>query len=399
MTKHYFLRKILKNITNNVFLIIVISVLTILLFGESVINKSMQKGVKNLEQRLGADLMIVPTGTKEDAENLLLEGQRSTFYFDSNVYEKLQELDGVSEITAQCFLKSLSADCCSSEVGIVFFDPKSDFLVGPWIMSEYGNAIDVNTVVVGYNVNVSDDYKIKLFGEEYKVSAQMAKTGTSLDSSVYFTFDAMPSILEKAEEKGAFLTETQKKENIISSVYINVKQGYKASDVLAQCHLLIGDDFEVVYPKELTNSMEDNLTGINRLIDFLVDATVVLLFVILFIIIMISMNQRKREIAIYRITGNSKCRVVKRLLFEILGNSVFGAFVGGLIGIIIVIPFGTFIGTMFDMPYLGPKLLETVGLFMIFIVLVTGIVFVAAIYPIVRICNMQPYIALRREAE
>jgi putative ABC transport system permease protein len=399
MTKQYFLQKTKRNLKKNIFLIIIIMVLMLLLFGESVINTSMNKGVKNLERRLGADLMIVPKGSKENAENLLIEGQRSNFYFGREVYEKLKELEGISEITAQCYLKSLSADCCSSEVEIVFFDPKTDFLVQPWIMKEYGKSLNENSVVVGYNVAVLEDKTIELFGEKFSVVAQMTKTGSSLDNSVYFYFDAEEKIVKKAEEKGVIFTQTQKDNDIISTVYINLKPGSSLSDVLKQSHLLIGDEFEVVYPKELTASMENHLKDIKNIVNILVKATALILFILLFLIINISMNQRKREIALYRITGSSKRGAVKMLLIEFIEDSICGVIIGGIIGIIVIIPFGSYIGRLLEMPYLGPDCMETISLFALYLIIVILIVSIAALYPIIRICSMQPYLALRREAE
>ena len=106
------------------------------------------------------------------------------------------------------YLKSLSADCCSSEVEIVFYDPESDFIIGSWINSKVTAKLDANSIIIGSQVNATNGY-IKLFGKEYKVAAQMAKTGTSLDSSVYFTFDSLESVLTDAQNGGAFLTDNQ----------------------------------------------------------------------------------------------------------------------------------------------------------------------------------------------
>jgi putative ABC transport system permease protein len=84
-----------------------------MLLSGTVVSTSLRKGMKNMQQRLGADIMLVPKGSKEKAENMLLEGSRSTFYFDDSVYEKVESINGISQVTSQCFLKSLSADCCS----------------------------------------------------------------------------------------------------------------------------------------------------------------------------------------------------------------------------------------------------------------------------------------------
>ena len=163
----------------NACLLATVVILSVMLFSVTVISVSLKKGMGNMRKRLGADIMLVPKGEREKAENMLLEGSRSNFYFEGEVYEKVQSIDGISDSTSQCFLKSLSADCCSSEVQIVFFDPESDFVVGPGIETEYKQKLSGDAVIVGSDI-VSEDGKIKLFGQEYAIASQMARTGTAL---------------------------------------------------------------------------------------------------------------------------------------------------------------------------------------------------------------------------
>ena len=140
----------------NACLLATVVILSVMLFSVTVISVSLKKGMGNMRKRLGADIMLVPKGEREKAENMLLEGSRSNFYFDGAVYEKVQSIDGISDSTSQCFLKSLSADCCSSEVQIVFFDPETDFVVGPWIETEYKQKLSGDAVIVGSDI-VSED--------------------------------------------------------------------------------------------------------------------------------------------------------------------------------------------------------------------------------------------------
>ena len=242
----------------NACLLATVVILSVMLFSVTVISVSLKKGMGNMRKRLGADIMLVPKGEREKAENMLLEGSRSNFYFDGAVYEKVQSIDGISDSTSQCFLKSLSADCCSSEVQIVFFDPETDFVVGPWIETEYKQKLTGDAVIVGSDI-VSENGRIKLFGQEYAIASQMARTGTALDSSVYFSTDAKSELLKNAEEKGSFLTEEQKKGDILSSIFINVDGSHTAEQIIDSAHKTIGDIFDVVYPKKLHESLSGSL--------------------------------------------------------------------------------------------------------------------------------------------
>ncbi len=393
-------KNILKDIRRHAFynacLLATIVLLSAMLLSGTVVSGSLRTGMGNMQKRLGADIMLVPKGSKEKAENMLLEGSRSTFYFDASIYEKVAAVDGISEITSQCFLKSLSADCCSSEVEIVFFDPQSDFVVAPWIETEYRKDLSGNQVVVGNSIS-SEDGKIKLFGQEYPVVSKMAKTGTALDSSVYFTSEAMGEILENAEEKGSFLTEDQKNGGILSSIFINLKAGEKSEKVVESVHQVIGDIFDVVYPKQLHASLSGSLikiTGIVNIISFVLGGLLVL---ILLIINSILMNQRKQEVALFRVLGRTKRDLIRMLVSEMGLISISGAVIGCLLSAVIVIPFGAFIGRSLNMPYLGPGLAATMVSFALIVLGVFLIVFLASIFFIVHISSVDPYLAMRRE--
>lgn len=397
-SRYYAIYNIRKNLIRSLFLLIPIIILSFLFFGGFVIDQSLQKGMNNMERRLGADLMIVPEGAKEDAQNLILEGTRESFYLKKSVYQDALSIDGVDKITAQFFLKSLAADCCSNEVEIVFFHPETDFIIQPWISKEYKRELPQDTVVVGDSINIEDG-KIKLFGKEYKVAAKMAKTGTSLDNSVYFTFSSLDTVLADAEEKGSFLTESQKNTDVISSIFINIKDGYKTGDILKKIHSSVKGKFEVVYPKQLAESLSLNLKGIYTSTHCIIVVGVVLSMMILLIVNVIITNEKKREIALIRMLGVSKIRAFQLLSEESILVCILGSITGCMVGALFVIPFGTYIGVKLDMPYLGPDLVNVLLLAVITIVISILIGFIASICPAVYISNLEPYIALRKEGE
>ncbi len=380
----------------NACLLATVVILSVMLFSVTVISVSLKKGMGNMRKRLGADIMLVPKGEREKAENMLLEGSRSNFYFEGEVYEKVQSIDGISDSTSQCFLKSLSADCCSSEVQIVFFDPDSDFVVGPWIETEYKQKLSGDAVIVGSDI-VSEDGKIKLFGQEYPIASQMARTGTALDSSVYFSTDAKAELLKNAEEKGSFLTEEQKKGDILSSIFINVDGSHTTEQVIDSAHKTIGDIFDVVYPKKLHESLSGSLGKITGVVNVISLSLGILLVAILLIINSIIMKGRKSEIALLRVLGHRKKDLIRKLLSEMGLISLAGALGGSLLGALIVIPFGRYIGKSLDMPYLGPGIASVLVQILLIVGIVILIVFLASVFFIIHTTNTEPYLALRKE--
>ena len=65
--------------------------------------------------------MVVPyeAATKSDLENIVLQGNTGYFYMNGDIYDQLKGVDGVKNISAQYYLASASAGCCSIPVQII----------------------------------------------------------------------------------------------------------------------------------------------------------------------------------------------------------------------------------------------------------------------------------------
>lgn len=394
-----FIKEYSRNPVFNTLLLIPILLISATLIITGIIDYSLKTGMSNMEKRLGADLMLVPKGAKEDATDLMMTGARKSFYFNKSVYSDIYGIEGVREITPQFFLKTLSADCCSSEVELVFFDPETDFFIKPWISEELGGEIEASSVIVGFMIDVEDDGTIKLFGDDYKVVGKMAKTGTSLDKSVYITFDMLDTLVASAEEKGSIITDEQKSAEYISSVYINLEEGYKLEDVMKEIHSRVTEEFDVVYPKQMAKDLSVNLESIYSVIHILMIVITFLFAGVLIIVNFMFANEKKREVAILRVFGITKKNAFYFFYKNMIVITLLGSIIGSFVGAIFVLPFGDYIGFKLQMSYLGPSIsyLLISGLGIVLLMVILSIV--AAIVPSLYLCGLEPYVALRREGE
>ena len=396
------LRRSIKSVNRNpiysLFIFIPLVIISFMFFAGTVVDQSLVRGMANMEKRLGSDLMLVPAGSKEEATSTLLEGYRGTFYFSKDVYEQILNIDGIKEVTAQFYLKSLSADCCSSEVEIVFYDPESDFIIGSWINSKVTAKQDANSIIIGSQVNATNGY-IKLFGKEYKVAAQMAKTGTSLDSSVYFTFDSLESVLTDAQNGGAFLTDNQKQTDLISSVFINVNDGVDLEKIIENIEDSVDEDIDIVYPKELSSNLRTNLKGIYTSTHLIFIFTGILIFFILVIVNIIIVNERKREIALLRVFGVSRKGVISILNEGAVLIAIVASATGCVLANIIVVMFSNLLARNLDMPYLLPSASRIILLYIVVIAVLALITALSSLVPAIYISSLEVYKALRKEGE
>ena len=101
-------------------LILLTALLSLTVFGGTLMITSLKTGLHSLESRLGADIMVVPyeATTKSNLENIVLQGATGYFYMDNNKYQKILEREGIGQVSAQFFLASASSGCCSTAVQI-----------------------------------------------------------------------------------------------------------------------------------------------------------------------------------------------------------------------------------------------------------------------------------------
>lgn len=386
-----------RRLSASIILGITAMILSFTVFGSFILAASLKNGVNSTDQRMGADMMIVPEGYKEEAESVLLTGSRNCFYFDRNVLDEVRAVPGVNAATSQFFLASLSEGCCTGQVGIVGFDPETDFIIGPWIEKAYHKKIQENEAIVGSDIALEEDGTIKLFGRKYNVAAILARTATSIDSSVYFTYDTIPNLLEAAQAVKLNFLESQKNENSISTVFVRTEDGLTDLEVAKAIFKGCEEEIEIVYPKEIVQVLSVNLSGVILGIKVFAGVVSVISVIVLFIIYLLAAGGRKREFALLRTAGCTRKRIMQLLMEEAGILTIAGGAAGSALAAVVIFPFGRYIGSILHMPYLFPAF-GTVMIFLAFdllIVVFTGVA--ASIYPAVRVSGIDPYSALREE--
>ena len=119
------LKNLLRRPGRTAALLIMVALLAFSMFGGSVVIRSLQNGLTSLEGRIGADVIVIPTiaRSKINVKNILLDGTTGYFYMKSSWVDKVREVEGVEKVTAQLYLASQKADCCSISTQIIGFDP------------------------------------------------------------------------------------------------------------------------------------------------------------------------------------------------------------------------------------------------------------------------------------
>ncbi len=346
----------------SVALLFICIIMSAAVYGGAVISASLQNGIDSLEQRLGADIIVLPESASEKVklENILLQGTPGYFYMDKDIANKLAAINGVDKLSAQYFLVSANAECCTVQVQIIGFDEDTDFSVKPWLREAYSGKLGKNEIVVGSDLSTRVGHSLTLYGVECKAVGKLETTGTGLDTAIYAGSDTVRGLIKAAESKGISVLSKQDPADVISSVYIKVKDGYDIDEVTASINLGI-DGVQAVRTKSMITGTADKLSVISGSVRLLITAVWLLSAVIMLIVFTVLINERKREFAVLRAVGFSR----RRLAAQVLLGSLVICFVGAVLGIgictAVVFPFSRLIERKAGLPLLTPDALTAAG--------------------------------------
>ena len=93
------------------------------LFVGLALKASLNNGIGRMQERMGADLMIVPESSEIEARNILLTGEPEFFYMDASVAKAATDVEGVESATSQfyshLYLQTAALRECSSSRSIL----------------------------------------------------------------------------------------------------------------------------------------------------------------------------------------------------------------------------------------------------------------------------------------
>ena len=376
-------------------LMAVVAVLAFVLFGGSIMTKSMEKGIEGLEDRLGADIVVVPEGYDQDFEGVMIQGEPVYFFMEKDILEKVRSCEAVELASPQFYLASLNAECCGSSVPIIGFEPETDFTVQPWITEQYSTGLKYGEIIIGDDISAEEDGTILFFDKYYKVAARLEHTGSGVDVSCFATMDTIADLYRDAKEKGAYFQEGVTYENSISSIMVKVKEGYTLNQALVQIRKATEGKVEIVQTQSMINSVGGSLSGVVSYLYVVAIVFWILAVVLLTIVFSVTANERKKEFALFRILGATRKRLSNLILTEAFYISLSGGILGIGTAALIVFPFSTYLGDQMGIPYLQPEMSTILIIFVVSLVLSAIVGPLASAYSAHKISQAETYHTMR----
>ena len=349
------MRNCRRNAARSAVLVALVAILALVIFGGSEVLLGLQGGLMRFQQRLGADVVVLPKEAAEAQalEGVLVQGVPAHFYMEEHYLDDLRGMVGVAQATPQFFLASAHAGCCSVAVQLIGFDPVTDFTIRPWMQEIQVTEMGFGDILVGSGISVPADRMLTFYNTPCRVIGRLSPTGTGMDTAVYTNMETMRTMMANAASLDFDYFQGIPTQNAISAVMIRTAEGFTPDGLAAA----INESYPTLAAKPahgMVHHVEAGLGGILETVGILIAFVWVIAVIVLGIGFHLSARERRREFLILRITGATRSFLLRLMLTEAVITSAAGGVAGIAIGAIVLLPFAGLMKEGLMRPYLLP---------------------------------------------
>ncbi|MDP2168011.1 MAG: FtsX-like permease family protein [Thermodesulfovibrionales bacterium] len=362
---------------------------SILVFGTSFL-LTISSSIKRSTDRLGADLLVVPVGARDFAEEVLLETKAKNFYMDKSIIEKVGKIEGIEKLTYQTYLTTIYGLCCDiPAVKVVAFNQETDFIIKPWLERAIGRKLGKGEVIIGAeaaeNFELLDVDRSTLFGMKFNMAGVLEKTGTGLDNALFVSDENIGEIIERGK--------SGLRPDQISLIFTKVKKGL---DPYAVGRSVEGEilEVDVIARSDMGKKIISTLKDINGIFLLTIVLACLLSTFLAWTIFSAIVNERLREVGIMRAIGAKGSHIVKMFIIEVFTIGLIGSLSGVMFGNYLSLTLSRVFGLLRDVA--GTlTLMERVEVSLLGLAVGTGICIIGALSSIIRIKRLEPLMALK----
>ena len=387
----------LKNLKRKKFrtgvLIFAIALLVSLLIFAISFSVSVASSLKRASDRLGADLVVIPVGARGYAEEFLLESKNTSFYMPMSIIEKVRKIEGIKRLTYHTYLSTISGLCCDvPPTRIVAFEPKTDFIIKPWLQKAIGRELQVGEAIAGSGTSENLglgllDIEATIFENRFKLVGVLEKTGTGLDNALFMTEENLKNIIASGK--------SPLKQGEISIIFTKLEKGYDPDYV---GKVLEGEipEVDVMARSDMGAKFITILADINKIFLLTTILASILTTFLVWAIFSAIANERSKEIGIMRALGAKESHIVHLYLIEVtvlgLLGSIMGALAGTYLSTLLADKFSLLKNISAGLTGGQQTLIALVGLLVGTIICISG-----AMMPINRIKKLEPLLVIKEE--
>ena len=305
--------------------------------------------------RAGADIAIVPQGSADALRRILVTGRPEPMSFPDPT-RKVRAIPGAESASAQVFVASAQADCCTAgDVLIVAFDPATDFVVGPWIRR--GTLVDdASSAVVGSNLKQPLGLPIEFYGTRLVVKGALAPTGWGyFDNAAFVTSDAVLHMAD-ASRASAKVARLDPKPGAVSVVWVRA-QG-EPSELAGRLRAAL-PGVDVVELGAFLPQVRESASVLGRGLKVISAILVVGALLTIAGVFALAVDRRRRDLAVIRSCGGSRRGLMLVVMAQAGAIGALGGLLGGTAGSLAASLFALWMTISSGVPVLAPTLEQT----------------------------------------
>jgi len=281
-------------------------------------------------RKLGADILVLPWGTMtEKIGGVRLMSAAVDGWMPRAAIDKVAALDGVARVSPQLYLGGISdtAYCAGSDMLVVAYDPATDFVLRPWLQVGQAENLAAGQALLGSQITIPDGGdEIPLYGQRLTVVDRLEPTATSIDSTVFVTFETAEQMI--AWSKGQAKGELNRVPGSISAIMVNVTLDADPHQVAIEILERVPGVVPLETP-DLFQSERRQMAGVLHTMLALLGLVWAITLVFLGMVFSVGANARRWDIGVLRALGFPRTLVLRVLLTE----GAMLALVGGLAGV------------------------------------------------------------------
>lgn len=346
-------------------------------------------GIKLSNERVGADIMILPIKGSEKNINSLYTAEPSDNYI---MIEDIKFLNGYSEIekiTHQFFTNTIDNACCTigEKARIVGFDQNTDFILKPWLEQNNITLINKNQAIIGDNIFPFIGNKMRILNNDFNIVGSLYKTGSGLDRTIFVDIESARKLALDSSENPLFKDVNPNK--LVSSVLIKVNQGVNIDDLVKKINSY-QDKVIAVSKAASIEQIESQIDGLSYIGTLLIVALIISSIISLFARFNTLADSRKKEIGYLRILGVKRMQILQLFAYEICIIAIIGGFIGTVLSIISTPAIINNLQLYFTLPVGSMTFVSTTNYLVIgvFISIILGVI--SGLIPAINITRLEP---------
>ena len=286
--------------------------------------------------RLGADMLIVPTGTLTNITTALLTAEPTELTLDGEMLPHLTALKGVRKTAPQLIFRTDASGYGRGGdlVDLIAFDPARDITVQPWLEQHLDRPLREGDVIVGGRREDRLGSELLLFGRPLMVYGKLGKTAVGThERGLFVTFETLSSLREVMQQICG--TKPALEPNKLSGVLLELAPGATTQQVRFAA-LANFPGIKVVAGDTMLTSIRQGLAGLlNGMLGLM---AVMLVSTVLMVSVVFSaiVTERRRELGLLRAIGARRGQVLRVLLTEAALATGAGGVVGALAGTLLM---------------------------------------------------------------